>query len=293
MKQLIEDSPPAWGVLPIEQYLMAKWDSESSLPAQEQHARLVHAFLQEDRIDSVSPGSAEPDARQQELIRSVFMPWRNSEVRQIAHKLVAICKQLSGELILLRTYYGGGAADDDRLRAWLDQADPFDESFGRRDDHWWRVLDNAALFDMSAEKWEAIRNVLPELAAPRLDRTFNQGDVDDVQKLVLPAAGDEEPDEDSYKEAIMNVAAVGHYLIVLDQEAFEDEVFLLVFQDKKGNLVKQGSIKPAEVQNLLQYASRGALHSSEYWLDAEIGSKYKTRGQVMRALLPVVMENAG
>lgn len=246
-------------------------------------------------MTSTAPASSVPESSeniQEELIHTVLEPWRPQELRRIAERYIAHNEQLGGELVVLRTYYGGGNVDDEKLRAWLEEADPFDESLGGRNNRWWRVLDDATLFGVSQEDgWQSVYNVLPELASPHSRRAFGDDDVEAVKELVFAAAGDEqEPEEDDYEDAVMAVVATSAViLLVADQQAFEEGEFGLVFQDKKGNIIRQGTINPTEVQNLLHYNSRGALFESEYWLDAAVGKKYKTRGEIMRSLLPVVM----
>lgn len=253
----------------------------------------MHAFIAEDEIaiNPAAPSEAFASAEAQELVRSVLMPWRGQQLRRIAGMYVAQSEQRFGELFVLRTYYGDGAADDDeKLHEWLEQADPCNESFGGPDGRCWRVLDDAALFNLGSEKWQNIYDILPELAAPSTCRTFGDDDVDAVRELVSARGDERDPEEDDYEEAVMATAAIASgFLLIVDQQAFEEGEFGLVFRDTKGNIVKEGAIKPDEVQYLLGYNSRGALTESEYWVDAAVGNKYKTRGEVMRRLLPVVM----
>ena len=255
----------------------------------------MRAFIAEDEIaiNVASPSEGFTSVEAQELVRSVLTPWRGQRLRRIAQMYVAQNEQRFGELFVLRTYYGGGATDDEKLREWLEQADPDNESLGGPDGRYWRVLDDAALFDMGSEKWQRIYDTLPEMAAPGASRTFGDDDVDAVRELVAAPGDEREPEEDDYEEAVMATAAISAgFLLIVDQQAFEDGEFGLVFRDAKGNIIKEGSIKPEEVEYLLAYNSRGALSESEYWVDAAVGDKYKTRGEVMSSLLPVVMSEA-
>jgi hypothetical protein len=252
---------------------------------------LVQAFIQEDEVPLVSTtDEASAAERAPEIICSVLAPWRGQQLRRIADKFVAQYDRLFGELVVLRTYYGGGTADDEKFRGWLEQADPFNEAFGGPDDRWWRVLDDAALFDLDSEEWQRVYDVLPELASPCPRRVFDDQDIANAKELVLAPGDEREPEEDDYEDAVMVTAASGQaFLLIADRQAFEENQFGLVFRDKKGNTVREGMITPKEVQYMLQYDFRGALHNSEYWLDAVVGSKYKTRGKIMRAVLPTVM----
>lgn len=133
-------------------------------------------------------------------------------------------------------------------------------------------------------------DVFPELAAPGLHRDFTDTFVDEINELVRTGWEEREPDEDDYEEAILTNAAIsGSYRLIVDQQALEDNEFGLVFQDTKGNIIKEVPIPPNEVEYLQQYETRGALFESEYWLQGVVGNKYKTRGEIMRALLPRVM----
>lgn len=222
-------------------------------------------------------------------------PWRAQRLRRIAGRHVAADKAntlAGGELVILRTWYGGGAADDARFRGWLEQVDPFEEAFGHPADRWWRVLDDNALFDLGDDdNWRSIYDVLPELAAPGTRRAFDDGFVEAVRELVFAPEDGKEPEVDDYEDAVMVTASNGAFLLVADQQAFEEERLGLVFRDSKGNVIREGTIKPEEVQYLREYNTRGAVAESEYWLDAAVGKKYRTLGKIMCALLPIVMKS--
>ena len=231
----------------------------------------------------------------EELIRTVLVPWRQKRMRLIAEKYAGPT-ELSGQsgqpLIVLRTYYGGGAADDDKLREWLEEVDPYDEALGGRSNHWWRVLNDPALFDMGSEPWQSVYYVLPELTVPSSSRSFTEEDLAYIKELAHQLETEREPDEEDYENAVMEAALGMGFLLIVDEQAFDDDEFGLVFRDSKGNVIKEGPIKPEEVQYLFHYHARGALFESEYWLDARPGKKYKTGGEIMRTLLPVVMADA-
>ena len=268
-----------------------KWDPTSPLPVDQQRRELVRSFINEDEIPPPSaPGPEWDSDAAQELVRSVLVPWRGQALRRIAQKYVDVGKRgyLPGQLILLRTHYGGDAEDDDKLRGWLAQADPKQESFGRPENHWWRILDDPALFDLGSEPWQSVYDRLPELASWATKRAFGESEVNATRDLVY-AVEDREPEEDDFEDAVMSVASRGGFLLIADEQAFDEGELGLVFRDAKGNVVREGTIPPEEVEWMLGYDFRAALEESEYWLDAEIGKYYKTRGEIMRAILPVVM----
>jgi hypothetical protein len=224
----------------------------------------------------------------QELVPSVLMPWRSQKMRRIAEKHAQ--QDFGKDITLLRTHYAGGAADDARFSEWLEEID-YNEEYSK-DDMWWYILDDPDLFDMGSNEWHAVYDVLPELAAKAPDRSFTQNDIKDAREVVEDKreAG-HEVDEFDYQEAIMRTASYGHnFLLVLDKEAFDDGELLLVHRDKKGNVIRQATIEPSNVELLMMYVNgRGTFRESEYWDGIEDGKRYKWRGGIMRNLIPIVM----
>ena len=126
------------------------------------------------------------------------------------------------------------------------------------------MLNDPALFDMGLEPWQSVYDVLPELAGPSSCGSFTEEDLDYIKELAHQLETKRELDEEEYEETVMRAALrIGSFLIA-DQQACDDDKFGLVFRDSKGNVVKEGQIKPAEVQCLFQYRVRGALFESEY-----------------------------
>ncbi|KAF4344533.1 hypothetical protein FBEOM_1501 [Fusarium beomiforme] len=299
-----EDSvSPQWGSLPIEKYMLlhheqSKWDPTSTLPINQQRDQLVQAFLQEDDISpfaSSALGITSQDM--QELIQTVLVPWRPQKLRRIAEKHLPGTGSY-GNIVVLRTYYGG-INDDQKFRCWIYEAaatfeedNPMGDLFGESDDHWWRILDDASLFDMGTQDWQSIYNILPELASSDLLRTFGDKDIAGAREEVSAVVVSREPEEDDFEDAIAHVAVSGCWLLVLDKEAFEDEEILLVFRDKKGNVVRQSSIALEDLEHIPHYIMRGSITESGFWRDAEVGKMYKTRGRIMRDILPRVMADS-
>jgi hypothetical protein len=171
----------------------------------------------------------------------------------------------------------------------FEEMDPYGDLFGEPEDRWWRILDDPSLFDTGSENWQSAYKVFPELAAPELRRDFNQSDIEEVKELISAMCESRDPEEDDYEDTICAIAKVGFWLIVVDEEAFENDELLLVFMDKKGNVVRQTGIKPEALPDLPHYNLRGSITESGLWRDAEVGKKYKTKGEIMRAVLPIVM----
>jgi hypothetical protein len=254
----------------------------------------VQAFLEEDDVSAFTSTSfdASLSTDMQNLIDTVLIPWRPQKLRRIAEKYA---RDLAfDEIVVLRTYYGG-IGDDDKMSRWVyHAAESFEVSnpgqglFGELEDRWWHVLDDASLFDTGSEKWQSVYSVLPELATPALQRNFSQLGVDFAKEEILVVSETREPEEDDYEDAVAAAAVQGCWLLVLDEEAFRDEEMLLVFRDMKGDVVRQIAIKPDEAENLPHYRLRGSIRESGYWTDAVVGKKYKSRGEVMRAVLPLI-----
>ena len=251
----------------------------------------MKAFLQEDDISPFA--SSIDDAPSTEFIQTVLVPWRPEKLRQIATKYDPR-HPLFETIVVLRTYYGDGS--DEKFGRWIKDAteafeeiDPYGDLFGEPEDRWWRILDDASLFNMGSESWQSVYNVLPELAALELRRDFSQSDIREVKDLVSILCESREPEEDDYEDAICAIAKAGFWLIVADEEAFRDGDLLLVFIDKKGNVVRQTGIEPEVLPDLPHYILRGSVTESGFWTDAEVGKKYQTRGDIMRVVLPRAM----
>ncbi|GAB1317753.1 hypothetical protein MFIFM68171_07963 [Madurella fahalii] len=216
---------PPWGALPVEQYIILsnqplthshqhltiltktrqrKWDPSSPLSVSEQRARLVSDYIQADALPAEmlsDPPTRVPTA---EEVRTILEPWRAPKLRRIAERLLA-CGGRPADFLFLRTHYAGGAADDAKLRAWLD-ADPPAGLDLAREDEWWTVLDDAALFGHLGDDWIGVYEILPELAAPTPERAFTEDMVQSAREIVdLSHDPDDVYDED-YEEAIQKEA---------------------------------------------------------------------------------------
>ncbi|KAF5554090.1 hypothetical protein FPHYL_8520 [Fusarium phyllophilum] len=265
MSQCKGNIGPTFETLPIEQFLLRH--------------QLIQAFLSKDDISALVSSTLDLISNDmRELISTVIFPWRLQKLRAIAKKHLP-GNDLYGKLIVLRTYYG--EASDERFRRWVYDAaaafaedNPLGDLFGDVDDHWWRILDDASLF------------------ATELCRTFNDGDVAEVKEEVTAVVTSREAEEDDYEDAIAHVAISGCWLLVFDRESFEDEEVLLVFRDKRGNVVRQSSVKPEDLEYIPHYIMRGSITESGLWRDAEVGEKYKTKRKIMREILPRVMAEA-
>jgi hypothetical protein len=262
------------------------------MSADEQRAGLVAAYIDEDVLDPAllaSPPTREPTTTE---IADILEPWRPQKLRRIASALLA---KRADRFYVLRTHYGGGEADDIKVRTWLD-IEPFlgDEYQIVPPWHeWFCVLDDSELFD-SGDDWQDVYDVLPELAAPEADRRFTDADVEYARNEAKDRIADGEEwdcmtDDERYQEAIMGEAVVSSppWLLVLDKDALDADEFGLILRDKKGNPVKESEISPDALDEFLARYNRGMFYEG-YWEHGRPGYKYRSRGKIMRRLLPLV-----
>ncbi|KAK4097135.1 hypothetical protein N658DRAFT_500813 [Parathielavia hyrcaniae] len=171
-------------------------------------------------------------------VAEILAPWRPQKLRRIA----AVHLGLAGfrarprpHFYILRTHYGGGAADGARLRSWLDQGADVGPDIAL-DEKWFSVLGDIELFGFR-DCWQAVYGVLPELAAPKPDRRFTDQDVEWAQEFAadLVETKPDESEEEHYADATRQVAAADGppWLIVVDEEAFSAEDLGLIFRDKR------------------------------------------------------------
>ena len=267
------------------------WDATSPFPIPTQRQRLVRAFIQ---ADSVAVADAERITPSAEQIRTILGPWRPQKLRRLAQKHLAHGGQgPEGGFYFLRTHYTGGAEDDAKLRAWLDLDE---EEFIElpREDEWWIVLDDAELFDLGDKDgdWQQAYDVFPELAAPRLERSIAEVSSDFwyyVRQRVKWLMPEGEPRKEDWAEAVRQCVQIwGQRLLVVDRTAFETDELGLVFRDVKGNVVREGRVRADELNelNICQHV-RGSLPEQHFWLDSEVGEKYRVGGEVVRELVPL------
>ena len=91
---------------------------------------------------------------------------------------------------------------------------------------------------------------------------------------------------EDYEDAIFECAANSGYLLVLDEDAFETDTMRLLFRDGKGNIVKEAEFEvPLDFEELEHRILWGSMRESALWQDADVGKKYKTKGEIMMPLL--------
>lgn len=239
----------------------------------------------------------------QEEIALILEPWRSQKLRSIAAKHLKPGELKLGEsffgFYFLRTNYAGGEADDAKLMDWIESSRDEGLPSMDPDDEWWKILSDAEVFNVDDDEdwddWRKVYDVLPELAAPGMQRGFTSSDISEVRQALEDRFGSAEAVEagaceDDYEDAIMEMAAVGKWLIVLDKLAFETGELRLLFRDGKGNVVKECGIEVEELAELVNHCERLSLGDSGWFLGAGTGRRYGPKGRIMRELLQRVKE---
>ena len=195
-----ETATPAWGALPVEQYLIVSqarphrgsWRVSGALDKIHTNqpttasaemglllrAELVAAYLDEDVLDpELLAPTRVPTAAE---IASILGPWRSQKLRRIA---AALLGSRADRCYLLRTYYGGSEADDIKLRTWLDLQPAVGDKYQIVPPwhEWFCVLDDPELFHFG-DDWQEVYDVLPELAAPEADRRFTDANAESARE---------------------------------------------------------------------------------------------------------------
>lgn len=193
------------------------------------------------------------------------------------------------------------SADDAKLRAWLDLGEDGGGVEIPPEEEWWVVLDDSRLFDLGGDGggegdgWQRVYEVFPELAVSRWREVLGGGEGDlfymwtKLEWLVPPPGV---PQAEDWAEATRKVASnSGNKLLVVDREAFETGRLGLVFRDAKGNVVRHGRVRADELNVVVIYDNvKGALCETPFWLDSEVGEKYRVGGDVVREIVPLLQE---
>ncbi len=161
------------------------------------------------------------------------------------------------------------------------------------------VLDDAELFGLGDDDdddeggWQRVYDVFPELAAPRAQTLLQDGDLSYIQSRLEWLTPQGQPQEEDWAEAVRTVVRhAGDRLLVVDRRAFETEEMGLVFRDAKGNVIRQGRVRADELDDLNLYNGRGSLHEQHFWLDSEVGEKYRVDGEVAGELVRIAKANS-
>ncbi|RYP24056.1 hypothetical protein DL765_000784 [Monosporascus sp. GIB2] len=250
------------------------WDATSPLDPAEQRRVLIHAFLDEESLPEewFPRGNSISRAPTSDEILEVLEPWRPLKLRRIATEISR--NQGKGDLIILRTYYGG---DSDERMAEILEEDELSDAFFSPDIQWWRVLNDPELFDFG-DDWERVLEILPELVGQSGFKVFRG----------VPAEGlAEARDSDDPVGDIQYLASIGHGpLLVADKEAFEENELRALFLDGHGNIIRDSTLKPENIFDMKMAPERGQGPETTCWQKGKVGPKYKRQGDIGRVLYP-------
>jgi hypothetical protein len=321
---------PPWGAFPAEQYLIVSsatkrwfssvemstandklqrhWDASSSASRPDQTRELIRAFLQLETIPEAwdttgrtSENTAMERVPTDEEVCVVLAPWRPLRWRQAA---LSIWEYRFDEAVWLRTHYGDES--NDKFGQFRETHEDWDPRFDKESLPW-AVLDDPDVFNFE-ENWERVFDILPELAGPGqgYSRVFASGanqvflaeTRQELREAVLRADDREEEAEAGVAGTQLQLMAVamGTYLIVVDQKAFESEGLRILYLDARGNIIRHSRIAPEDI-----WIARGQWEGCRYndgqwWVigeegystgDGVLGEKYRAKGEIGRVLYDV------
>ncbi|KXX81072.1 hypothetical protein MMYC01_202766 [Madurella mycetomatis] len=111
--------------------------------------------------------------------------------------------------------------------------------------------------------------------SPAPERVFTEESVERARENVDESHDPNIYDEDYEEEIQHEASGYVSWLIVVDEEAFETGELGFIYRDKKGNVVREG---PA----------RDMWRETDPWGQSVPGKKYRSKGKIMRELLPRV-----
>ncbi len=159
------------------------------------------------------------------------------------------------------------------------------------EDWWYVVLDDAELFAVEeGDKWdEKVYDALPELAVPRAKELLPESSVYYVRQALEWLTPDGNVEEEHLAEAVRSVVRTGgNRLVLMDQEAFDTGLMGLLFRDGRGNVICQVPIEVDDLGSVNLHDGRGDLDDQWFWIDAEVGEKYRVGGEVVQQLVDVI-----
>lgn len=231
-------------------------------------------------------------------VRDILQPFRPERIRKAARVYVDYLTRNWQDPVFVRTYYEGGAADEEKMLRWI----PSDERSGnavlRKEDRWWRLLNNESLFEVG-DDWSRIYEVLPEVIAYRNDRRSK------LDMRAVLASAKRSMSKDPWIEKLERQVQeevqfhCRNTLIIFDKVFFDtcdlsqeklleiekedgETGALLVFLDKKGYQLRASRVGEG-ILDVLDI-SYFRVNTSELgcWEDAVVGDKYKPEGEIGR-----------
>ncbi|KAL8729756.1 MAG: hypothetical protein Q9181_004892 [Wetmoreana brouardii] len=289
----IDDVDPPWGSLAAENYLLQRWNPESSEDPDQQRSKLIREFVKAGGTGLIDDSRNEgPTAAQ---ISTILVPWRNPAQRELA-------SQVGKPAVWLRTCYSQGT--DEKHEDLVDCVDMFMAVDGDE-----RLLNDPNLYNFGAD-WHHVFDVLPELLERDSDhlsyykerqrramedlRKFAEGGLTQAPPgLVESLPSFQGKELEDYVAMVLqsrvHAACVIGWIVLEDEEALNSGMPVLLYLDILGRVVRS---KRGEIWDTL--AISGAWHNRSWreireWEDAELGDDYKNGG-VCRALAANIVQ---
>ncbi|THC97636.1 hypothetical protein EYZ11_002862 [Aspergillus tanneri] len=81
MEEEVDDYPPPWGTIIIEQYLIRNWSYSSPKEPNQQRQRLIQEFLEMEDVPETWEFFKDPPPRlpTEEEINVILRPWRSDD----------------------------------------------------------------------------------------------------------------------------------------------------------------------------------------------------------------------
>jgi hypothetical protein len=225
------------------------------------------------------------------------------------------------EAIWLRTYYGEGS--DEKFAAWRAMDEDYDPNF-EEEHRAWTVLDDRERFDFGDEWWRVFDMLpelagpnekysrRPWWGNEERVRELREGlrrDVEERRRVASAGDGGVLPSEVEAEAAAvleaeygvhgqaLQEAAVSTFLLVADAQAWETDCLRVLFLDAKGNVVRHSTTDVSDAWETRCYWVNFRFNESSWWVfahdllsgrreegGAELGEKYRARGEVGRSL---------
>ncbi|KAJ5718927.1 uncharacterized protein N7483_010009 [Penicillium malachiteum] len=294
--------PPGWGELPVEPWLVRRWNKNSAEPAAEQRARLIPEYLS---LPTIPRGLWDPvDSSFRHLtiedINKVLKPWRPQEVRGVANALWTARNYYPP---LVRSYYEPNNHEHNMLMdLWVSMGHYFQA------EKEWIVINDPVYYPGGTDQmadWKNIFLTLPELAGPAINRS----ETDSIRYDNVPPKAEYRRDLFKaqlavnkylkphlwYKDKVHMIESCAAHihramcykpLIIVDRQAFETGYPLLVYMDYFGDVIRQTRFDLNE-ETLLQViedwlpnplsTKDTSLLTPWMWYQSEVSTKYKVQ----------------
>ncbi|KAF1821428.1 uncharacterized protein K489DRAFT_247871 [Dissoconium aciculare CBS 342.82] len=301
------DATPALGHLPLERYILSRWNDKEYAKddAATRRKRLARKFVEIGnlgRLLALAPfaGDPEPDLPPQSEWNEIL-----AELRTEGQRRHSVSRQHPWSFIWLRTYYADGS--DAGHKALLDELN-WEIALHQEEN----ILDDAALYSYG-DDWTAIFEVLPEFFfemlgeyVMRRDNIMSSPtDLDRALKSHLghellvrecyqrcavrqpPTAREQDaglsggyPGGNEFQDAVIELHydAAATYMFVADKEAIETGEVAVLFIDDCGRVIRHNRIPPQDCESLSGSWMECSLHEIYEFVDGKPGPAYSRGG---------------